>query len=181
MIMKKTASIITTMAISALVAVSLAGCSGDSTSASASSASASGSAYAEASGSSAAATATSASAGDVSASSASSSLFSNDGWPQNEITADVPVPEFSVGPSSISSTETSVSLSYDNVPEAEASTFIEVVKAAGFTYGASEQRSTASYSYSACNAEDILQSTGIVIGYSSTGSLNISVTNAKLM
>lgn len=116
-----------------------------------------------------------------SADDSSSSLFSNDGWPQNEITADVPAPEFSVKPSSVSSADAMVRLTYDNLPESEASAFVEAVKAAGFTYGAGEQKTASSYSYSARNTEDVSQSTNITIGYTSSGSLDVSVTNLKLM
>ena len=174
--MKSISKTVAIAAVAAVTAFAIAGCSGGGAASSASASAGTASASA-----SAASTSASASSTAASASGSSSSLFSNDGWPQNEITADVPVPGFSVEPSSVSSTDTMVSLSYDNVPEGEVSAFVEAVKAAGFTYSASEQKASSSYSYSARNADDILQSTNITIGYSSTGSLNISVTNARLM
>ena len=108
--------------------------------------------------------------------SSATSLFTNDGWPQDEITADVPVPEFSVNPDGITTSGAMVIVNYKAVPEDEVAAFVDEVKDAGFTYSASESKSSSSYSYSARNAEDPGRTTSFSLTYSQTGDLHISVT-----
>lgn len=48
-----------------------------------------------------------------------SSLFISDEWPQNDVTAAVPKPSFSVGISSVSTGDSVTSVGYENVPAAK--------------------------------------------------------------
>lgn len=158
-----------------------AGCSSEGTSAASSSASSSSSSASSAAASSSAASSSAAGSPSESASSnsssTSSSLFVANDFPENEVTADVPIPHFSVGASSIDTSESYVRVSYDAVPEDEVAAYVEDVKAAGFTYDANESKSNSKYSYSAWNNEDILQATNIYLQYTSAGELDIKVTN----
>lgn len=113
-------------------------------------------------------------------SSEKSSLFTANEFPENEVTAALPAPKFSVNASSLKTSNGMVIVSYDSVPEAEVVNYIKQVKDAGFTYEVSESKSNDSYSYRAQNAQDILQATIFSLYYGSDGSLRIDVWNNAL-
>ena len=113
--------------------------------------------------------------------SATSSLSDAGDWPLNEITEEVPVPKFSVSPIFVHTSESTVSVTYENIPEKEVSAFIEEVGEAGFIVDAGESISGRSYyTFAGWNDIDRTQSTVLVLSYSSTGRLNITVINLKL-
>ncbi|MBQ9691311.1 MAG: hypothetical protein IJV62_04370 [Eggerthellaceae bacterium] len=121
-------------------------------------------------------TETSSESSDKAQSESKSSLFSGETFPENEITAAVPVPDFSVAPRSVETSDTVVSVSYEGVSEDEANAYIEQVKNAGFTYFAHESKSNDSYSYSARNTEDMLsEGTSISLDYGKEGVLHIII------
>lgn len=113
-------------------------------------------------------------------SSEKSSLFTANEFPENEVTAALPAPKFSVSASSVDTNSRRVSVTYDNVPEDEVVSYIKQVKDAGFTYRVSESKSNNLYSYNAQNTEDFAQATTFSLFYGSDGNLQISITNFAL-
>lgn len=113
-------------------------------------------------------------------SSEKSSLFTTNEFPENEVTAALPAPKFSVNASSVTTDSQRVSVTYDNVPEDEVVSYIKQVKDAGFTYWANEHKSNDSYSYDAQNTENYLQATTFSLYYGSDGSLRMEVRNNAL-
>lgn len=104
-----------------------------------------------------------------------SALFVADEWPQNDITEGVPAPKFSVSPTSTSTSNNSIDISYENVPASEVESYIEEVKAADFVYQARENKSSDSYIYQANNNENVLNSKMIIVSYNSTGMVEIAL------
>lgn len=81
--------------------------------------------------------------------SASSALFSDLEWPENEVTEGIPVPSFSVGLDNLSEGSTMVIATWKGITDQEALDYVEQVKTAGFTFKPSEIKGPSTYSYSA--------------------------------
>ena len=108
-------------------------------------------------------------------------LLGSGEWPESETTEAVPVPKFSVPPIDVTESNGCVNARYENVPESEAAAYVDEVKAAGFTYDVTEQKSTEVYTFGGQNAENILDSTSLVISYYKDGSMQIIVSNHTAM
>ncbi len=106
-----------------------------------------------------------------------SNLFTTEEWPRDEITADVPVPSFSVQPSAVKTSDSQDSIKYENVPAAEVEAYIQQVKNAGFTFNVMESKEAKRYMYTADNLEDYTpDSTNFGLDYSKDGQLHIFIT-----
>ncbi len=84
-------------------------------------------------------------------------LFSDAEWPENEVTALVPKPEFSAPIESVSTNDSdtvrSVNAQWTGVTQSEVAEYVQALKDAGFTFEASETSSDTMYSYRAQNAD----------------------------
>ena len=89
-------------------------------------------------------------------------LLSDAVWPENEVTALVPKPEFSVPLKSVSDSDSehshSVSGQWDGITQDEAAAYVQKLKDAGFTVNANESSDSTMYTYSAANKEIDLHS-----------------------
>ena len=143
---------IAVIAAAVVVVFAIAGCSSGAASSAASS------------GSEGSSTVSASASGD--ASSAAASLFSDLAWPENHVTEGVPVPSFSVAPSSVNESDNVAGAVWEGVTDQEALDYVEQVKGAGFTYDARETKTATTYSYDARDNEDILDCTIVRINYS---------------
>ena len=107
-------------------------------------------------------------------SSGESQLFTSNKWVVNEITEDIPAPEFSVEPTKVSESTNMFEITYDHVPENEVVAWIEAVKNASFTDMATESKTNDRYLYTA-QKEGMGIHHSISVDYSADGTLNISV------
>ena len=135
----------------------IAGCSSGGSSASSASSDAGSSAGASVSASSEA------------SSTSGSPLFTDQSWPADEHAAEgVPVPEFSVAPESIQTSENSVGGTWKGLEDQEVVDYVAALKGAGFTVKANENKSSTNYSYSAYNNEDILNGSNVMVNYTAS-------------
>ena len=155
---------IAAIAAAGVLAFAIAGCS-------------SGASSSAASGSASSASATASASASAASSSAGSALFSDLKWPENHVTEGVPVPAFSVAPDSVNESDRSVSATWKGVSDDEVLAYVEQIKSAGFTYSATENKSSNTYNYSGQNNERISDSTAVIISYTAKSDQNDSQFN----
>lgn len=99
-------------------------------------------------------------------------LFTSAEWPENDVTATVPKPEFSVPIESVDTSDSdythSVTARWTGASQSEVAAYVQSLKDAGFTFDASELSNDTMYSYRARNA-DLMTSAQTHSSYTDVG------------